>query len=173
MNANTVSVINRENWHVSLRNLALQVNIPKTSLRHILKHHLHMRLVSSTWVPHFLTKERMEARVSACEKWLKKFEEEPDILSRTVKGNENWICHFEPLLKEESATWKSPSSPKKKERQQRSTLKVMLTSFFDCHRPTYQNFLPTNTTINSEYYCKVLQMLRYHIGRKRKDLWDR
>ncbi len=30
VNVNTVSVIIRENWHVSLQNLALQVNMPKT-----------------------------------------------------------------------------------------------------------------------------------------------
>ncbi len=113
LNVNTVSVIIRENRYVLLQNLALQVNIPETSLRCILKDQLHMRQVSSTWVPHFLMKKQMEARISACEKRLKKIEEDPVILSR-VTGSESGISHFEPLLKKESITWKSLSSPLKK-----------------------------------------------------------
>ncbi len=49
-----------------------------------------MRRVSCMWVPHFLTKEQMKTRVSACKKWLKKIEEDLDILSRIVMGDKSW-----------------------------------------------------------------------------------
>ncbi len=46
----------------------------------------------------------------------------------------------------------------------------MLTVFFDSYGPLYQRVLLTNTTINRVLYCKVVQTLLYHVGRKRPHL---
>ncbi len=172
-NVNTISVIIREDRHLSLCKLEDLTNISRSSRHWILHDQLKMWCISSTWVPHFLTTDQMNARIAICKKWLSRIDLDPDVLMRIITGDESWISHFEPLLKHESATWKSPSSPhKKKVRQQQSVFKIMLTVFLDSSGPLYQHILSTNTTINSASYCKVLRTLCYCVGQKRPHLRD-
>ncbi len=173
MNINTFSVIIWENRHLSLGKLEDQTNTSRSRLHRILCDQLNMQRISSTWVPHFLTTDQMNADATICKKWLSQIDSDSDILMRVITGDESWVSHFELLLKHESATWKSPLLlNKKKVRQQRSSFKIMLTVFFDSCGPLHQHVLPTNTTINSALYGKVLQTLRYHVGRKRPHLRD-
>jgi histone-lysine N-methyltransferase SETMAR len=60
---------------------------------------------------------------------------------------------------------------KKKERQVRSNVKVMLTVFFDSRGVVHHEYAPRGTTITKEYYQEVLQRLRDSVRRKRPDLW--
>ncbi len=132
-----------------------------------------MRRISSTWVSHFLTMDQINTHVDICKKWLFRIDSDPDVLMRVITGDESWISHFEPLLKYEIVTWKSPALPcKKKVRQQRSTFKIMLMVFSDSCGSLNQHVLPTNIMINRVSYCELLWTLRYHIGRKRPHLRD-
>ncbi len=174
LNINTISVIIREDWHLSLRKLEDETNISRSSLHRILCDQLKMRCISSTWVPHFLTTDQMNARIAICKKWLSRIDSDPDVLMRVITVDESWVLHFEPLLKHESATWKLPSSSsrKKKECQQWSVFKIMLAVFFDTCGSLYQHILLTNTMMNIASYCKVLRTMCYDIGRKRPHLRD-
>ena len=56
-----------------------------------------------------------------------------EFLARGVAGDESWCHHFEPESKQQSLQWKHPGSPppKKSKVIHTSTVKVMLTFFFD------------------------------------------
>lgn len=88
---------------------------------------------------------------------------------RTHKtGDETWVNHYDPPLKQETSHWKvSGKKPTTKVRQQKSAMKVMATLFFDCKGMIYQTFLLPNLTINNAYYISGLEQLRYHISHKR------
>ncbi len=96
-----------------------------------------------------------------------------DLMTKIVTGDETWWHHFDPLLKQESATWKLPGQAwKTKVRQQRSPNKVMLTAFFNSEGMLCQNFAVLNSTVNSVTYQDVLRNLQYHIGQKQPHLRD-
>jgi len=60
---------------------------------------------------------------------------------------------------------------KKKARQLRSNVKVMLTVFFDSRGVVHHEYAPQGQNINKEDYLEVLPRLRDAVRRKRPDLW--
>ncbi len=103
-------------------------------------------------------------------KWLKRIEDEPDVMGRVITGDESWIRHFDPETILESVHWKSPQSlEKKKVHRVKLMNKVMLILFFNM-RAVYRYFVPRHMTINTLYYCKVLRTLNKHVNKKKPDL---
>jgi hypothetical protein len=79
---------------------------------------------------------------------------------------------YDPETRVQSSQWKSPSSPRvKKARQSRSNIKVMMIVFFDLDGIVRAEFVPRNTTVNSEYYNGLLEHLRNDVRRKRPEKW--
>jgi hypothetical protein len=70
------------------------------------------------------------------------------------------VFSVQPQLNQQSATWKSPSSPRKKKPQQdRSKGKVMLELFFDSSGIVHMELIPEGATINTHSYKVIL----YHL----------
>ena len=67
---------------------------------------------------------------------------------------------------------KNVTATKKKARQVRSHVKVMLTVFFDSEGVVHYEFLTQGRTVNKEYYLEVMQSLREAVRRKRPDAWQ-
>jgi len=63
------------------------------------------------------------------------------------------------------------SQNRKKPRQSRSKVKMMLIVFFDIRGLVHHEFVPTGQTVNKEYYLAVLKRLREKIRQKRSKLW--
>ena len=90
-----------------------------------------------------------------------------------ITGDESWVFGYDPETKAQSSQWlSSECSRPKKVRQSRSSVKVMLTVFFDCRGVVHHEYAPRNQTINKEYYREVLRRLREAVRRKRSDLWQ-
>jgi len=58
------------------------------------------------------------------------------------------------------------AATKKKSRQVRSHVKVMLTVFFDSEGVVHYEFLPQGGTVSKEYYLEVMQRLRRAVRKK-------
>jgi hypothetical protein len=72
------------------------------------------------------------------------------------------------------ATWKSPSSPrKKKQRQDRPKGKVIIELFFDSSGIVPMEFIPEGATINKHCYKEILCLLCSSIYCKCPELWHR
>ena len=68
-------------------------------------------------------------------------------------------------------SWKTPEEPTpKKARQVRSTVKVLLTVFFDYRGVVHQEFLPQRRTVNKEYYLETMRRWREATRKKRPEL---
>jgi len=93
-------------------------------------------------------------------------------LGNVVMGDETWVYGYDPETRVQSSQWKSPSScAKKKMCQSRSNIKVVVIVFFDLDGIVRAEFVPRNTTVNSEYYKGLLEHLRNNVRRKRPEKW--
>ncbi len=52
--------------------------------------------------------------IEICYEWLKRIEDDLDVMECAITGDKSWIHHFDPVTKQESIHWKSPQSPVKK-----------------------------------------------------------
>ncbi|CAF4935511.1 unnamed protein product [Pieris macdunnoughi] len=81
--------------------------------------------------------------VNIAQKLLDSVRDDPNLLQRVITGNESWIFGYDVETKAQSSQWKLPHEPRlKKARQFRSSVKVMLTVFFDCRGVVHYEFLP-------------------------------
>ena len=93
-------------------------------------------------------------------------------LGNVITADETWVCGYDPETRVQSSQWKSPISPHaKKARQLRSTIKVIMIVFFDLDGILRAEFVPRNTTVNSEYYKELLECLRNDLCRKWPEKW--
>ncbi len=97
VNVNTVSVVIKEDRHLSKRKIARLLNMTQSSVHRIPRQYLQMQRVPSMLVPHFLTHEQMDSRLCLCEEALERIAEDPDYLDGVTTVDENCIHHHDPL----------------------------------------------------------------------------
>ena len=76
-----------------------------------------------------------------------------------------WLSHWNqnPFIPMEASR---RDQDRKKTRQVRSNVKVLLTVFFNCNRMVHREFLPQGRTVNKEYYLEVKLQWRNRIVEK-------
>jgi hypothetical protein len=68
--------------------------------------------VCSRWVPHQLTPQHKSQEMGLSMHHLQCYQdEEDDMLSWIVTGDEPWVHHYEAKMKHASMQWKHPTSP--------------------------------------------------------------
>ena len=82
--------------------------------------------------------------------------------------DESWIYCFDPETQRQSSRWThAGSSRPKKARQSKSTHKLLMIPFFDSIYMIYMHWVPTEQTVNKEYYIEVLRDFRKRfLGKK-------
>ncbi|GFS14208.1 histone-lysine N-methyltransferase SETMAR [Elysia marginata] len=89
-------------------------------------------------------------------------------LDSIVTGDETWLHHCTPETKQDSMTWKHPSSPvAKKFKVMRSAKKIMGTVSWDSRGVLLFETLQPKETINAARYCQTLDKPREAIRKKR------
>ena len=127
-----------------LRSIAEQVNIDRKTVRKIITEDLDMRMCAKM-VPKKPTEEQKQRRVTICQDLLEK---QDDILGRVITGDETWIYQYDPETKRQSAQWNTANSPRKRKfRQSKWRVIIMLLTFFDFRRIVHYEFVPTGQTV--------------------------
>ena len=85
--------------------------------------------------------------------------------------DESWIYCYGPETKKQSSQWKYAGSPRPKDRQSKSTHKLLMIPFFDSTGMIYMHWVLTGQTVNKEYYVEVLREFRKRFRRKRPPLF--
>jgi hypothetical protein len=81
----------------------------------ILSDNLNMsRVTKYSVVPRVLIQDQRNDRMSICGDLIDGADKDGTFLNRIITGDETWCFLYDPQLKQQSATWKSPSSPRKK-----------------------------------------------------------
>ena len=78
---------------LSTRELAILLDIPRTTVNRILKEELLLRKVCSVWIPYLLTEEHKEKRIQSA-RYLKAFldgHSEEDLMRLYVTQDETWV----------------------------------------------------------------------------------
>ena len=128
-----------------------------SSCQQILTVDLNVRRVAARFVPHLLTQDQENTRLTLCQELKNQNESDPNFLSKVITGDESW-CYE---TKQASSQWKTPTSPRpKKARQVRSNVKTMLIVFFDVRGIVHREFVPPGQTVNQQFYLEVLRGLR-------------
>jgi hypothetical protein len=116
------------------------------------------------FVPWLLTNDRKQQRVNVCRELQEKAR-----ISSIKTGDKSWIYGYDPKRKQQSSQQKSPQSPRAKKVQQvRSSTNSTLIVSFDVKGTVHHEFVPPNTTVNSEFYCDVLRRSRESVPPKKK-----
>ncbi len=158
----------------TVRTLSEESNIPPATVHRIIRKDLELRLVTAKFIPRLLTPEQKRARLTFCQGNLDLYNQDPSILDLIISGDETWISMHNPETKNESKQWMCKGEPRpQKALRSRSTKKTMLTLFFDQDGVVLQEFLAPNDTINADYYCHILDLLKERIRRKRPHQWLR
>jgi AraC-like DNA-binding protein len=156
------------NRHLTVREIADELNLSFDTCQSILKQDIGMSHVSEKLVPRLLTQYQTEHRATECRELLQCAENDATFLPSITTADESWIYGYDPNTKHMSSQWKTPSSPRpKKARQVRSNVKKMLIAFFDTEGLVHQEFLPRRQAMNQTVYITVLQRVRNAARRKR------
>ena len=89
-------------------------------------------------------------------------------MAKIISEDESWVYGYDPVTKIHIFQSKTSNFPRhKKARQSNASIKVMLIVFFDIESIVRSEFLPRETTMNSEFYLWVLECLRKNVQRKK------
>ena len=154
-NIEAVERIVMRDRQISIRRLAEELAIPKTTIHEIMNNHMGMKKVCTRWVPKLLTPIQRANRVDCCQELLQQSEVNPaKFFDCIVTGDESWIHHYDPLSQLEAKVWKrlGEQTPTRL-RQERSAGKIMMIIFWDKDGVLLTEYLPRGTTINGRVLC--------------------
>lgn len=140
------------------------LNIGK-DVQKIVEQDLQKRKVCSRFVPHSLTAEQKEDRVSSCQEWVQLAENEPEWFKKIIPGDESLFHAYDPATKRQSAAWVGKNSPRPKKLR---IQKTMLVVFFDWQGVVHKEFIPEGQTMNATMYKDILAHLLQSKGFVRK-----
>jgi len=127
-----------------------------------------MRRVSVKFIPCVLMVEQKQQSLSISLELHNRATSDSSFLGNVITGDETWVYGYDPETRVQSSQWKSPSSPHAKKRV---NIKVVMIVFFDLDGIVRAEFVPRNTTVNSEYYRGLLERLRNDARRKQPEKW--
>ena len=131
-NVKKISQLLLQNCHLSLRMLAHKVNIGKDTVRKIVVEDLQKPKICLCFVPHSLTPEQKERRITACRDLIATVDSDPDFFKKIVTGDKTWCFAYDPTTKCQSTAWVGATLPRQKKlRFHKSCVKAMLVIFFD------------------------------------------
>ncbi len=156
----------------SVRQLASETGVAKSTLHKVLHKDLLLNKVSAKFIPRILTQEQKDFRVKLCLENLERLHRNPHLLEHIICGDESSIPLFCPESKVCSSQWKKKDEPRpQKALCGRAKCSAMLVCFFDSYGVIHQEFTPRGVTIDAEEYCDILDRLKEDIRRKRPGMW--
>lgn len=118
------------------------------------------------WVPHRLTDDQKEQRVSICNSLLSRHRRF-DWLNNVVTGDEKWVLYANHTRKRQWLPREEKPEPEPK--GELHPKKVMLSVFWDYKGILWYELRPSGTTVNSDVYCSQLDELAMEIQKNRPE----
>jgi len=140
--------------------IAEPLNIPKTVVLRILKGDLGKRKLCASFVPHSLTHERREDRVTSCQDIIAMADADKFFYNKIITGDETWCFAYDPETKRQSSESVGETSPRPKKLEfRRSRVKIILIKCFDSQGAVHKVFVPEGKTANAEFYKGITDRL--------------
>jgi hypothetical protein len=96
---------------IASRMMAESLNFPKTIVLRILKEDLGKRKLCSRFVPHSLTPEQREDRVTSCQDIIAMADAD-NFFNKIITGDETWCFAYDPETKRQGPEWIDETSPR-------------------------------------------------------------
>ena len=142
----------RSDRRLTVRMIANELSMNSERVWTINTEKLGMRKICAKMVPRLLTDEQKKRRVEVCQDIMARLEADPNLLGRTIIGDESWIFEYDPFTKRQSLEWKSPTSPRqRKARMSKFKVKVMLIVLFNVRGIVHKEFLTSRPDHQSEH----------------------
>jgi histone-lysine N-methyltransferase SETMAR len=151
------------------RELAIRLGV---SQRAVIDHLHEIGKVNrvGVWVPHELSAENLQQRLSICTSLLARQELDP-FLKRIVTGDEKWVLYVNVERKNQ---WLTPGQkPIPTPKAGLHPKKVLLCVWWDIEGIIHFELLDMNETITANIYCQQLDRLKAAIKEKRPSLANR
>ncbi len=97
-----------KNW--SVRELSFKLEIPKTTIHLMLRQDLGLTKRLTKWVPHVLSEEQKEYRITVARVNLERLARERNLLGRLVAIDESWVALYSPLARDQMRFWLEPGA---------------------------------------------------------------
>lgn len=137
----------------SLRELSSAFHVSYSTIqRHL--HQLGKSSRSARLVPHDLTNEQVEARLTMCKELLAN-PLDLRFFKRIVTCDESWVYWCNSRRSKQWLSVGEPADPVPK--QNRFAAKILLSVFWNFEGPIYYELIPDGRNINSDIYCTQLQ----------------
>jgi transposase len=150
---------------LTLKMMSDELNINKKTIRQILHEDLRKRKTCAKFIPHSLTDEQKQRRLTSCQDFLQTCQDNLSFLDCILTGDESWVFQHAPETKRQNMQWTSKSSPRpKKFRSQESKIKTMLITLFDKQVVIHKGFVPEGP-VHSAFYVEVIGRLLKRISR--------
>ena len=106
----------------------------------ILRDRLGLSKICTRWVPHLLTDEQKQSRVTLALQVIEKYDKcDPCCLQKIVTGDETWIYHFQPDSKAKNKVWVSSEGNRPViVRRCKTSTRMLYAIFFDSKGPVLQ-----------------------------------
>ena len=153
----------KENPEATTRELALALNCTHPTIVHRLQE-LGYRKVLSRWIPHLLTDDNMQCRVTICQSLLLR-PHRKEFLEDLVTGDESWVLYDS---NKRRAVWlPRDAEPPVQLHSDLHPRKILLCCWWDAKGMLYFELLPQGKTVNAIRYTDQLQKLSEAIQEKR------
>lgn len=152
-----------ENSCQTQKELAMKLNVDRATIsRHL--HAMGKIRKLGRWVPHQLSEQQLEARITICKKHLAEHKKH-SFLHRIVTGDEKWIYYDNPKRK---AAYVYPGQPGPSQSERNiHCLKVMLCIWWDQTGIVYYELLKPGETVTADRYKSQLSELARALNKKR------
>ncbi|KAL4149906.1 hypothetical protein QTP88_003757 [Uroleucon formosanum] len=123
----------RSDRRLKIREMAIKLDLPKTTVHEIVHGKLNFHKVCARWVPKMLTAGHKNTRMRISQAHLNRACNDENFVEHLITGDETWVHYSTPCNKRDSMTWKHYESPvPKKFKRTISSKKVMATVFLGC-----------------------------------------
>lgn len=170
-NCKLVDAIIKEDRRITVREIADRSGLSVGTVHTILHVDLNLSKKAARWVPRLLNDELKKQRIAMARDFKNRFFMEGEaFFDKLVTVDEAWVLYSTPELKRHSAQWlPKGTNPPRKAKVAGSRKKVMLIAFFDVKGMVYHHYVTEKATVNSTYYCGVLQTFLRHLQKKRPE----
>jgi histone-lysine N-methyltransferase SETMAR len=130
-----------------------------------------MQKLFARWVPKTLTTNEKLLRFNHAKKFSETFGANwGRYRNRVITVDETWVSYHPDVGIHATAEWRYAGESKPERPSAKlTTLKVMVTIFWDCRGILLIDYLPRKTTFSSEYYCTILDKLKEELRAHRPD----
>jgi hypothetical protein len=101
----------KKDRRIATKMIAELLNIPRTVVLQVLKEDLGKRKLCTSFVPHSLTPEQREDRVTSCQDIIAMADADKNFFNKIITRDETWSFAYDPETKRQISEWVGETSP--------------------------------------------------------------